>query len=163
MARILGIDPGLRSTGWGIIEIEGNSLRHLGHGVITSTSKLTLPDRLDELYVGLRTVIDDFDPDEAAVEETFVNQNPASTLKLGMARGVILLAPARSGLEVAEYSANKVKKAVVGAGHANKEQVVHMVQRPLPGCQVEHLDAADALAIAICHAHYRAQAAYMVA
>lgn len=163
MARILGIDPGLKSTGWGMIEVEGNVLKHLGHGVVTSTAKFTLPDRLDEIYVGLKTIINTFDPDEAAVEEIFVNQNPASALKLGMARGVVLLAPARAGLDVAEYSANKIKKSVVGAGHANKEQIVRMVQHLLPGCHVAETDAADALAIAICHAHYRTQVAYMVA
>lgn len=152
---ILGLDPGLRNTGWGIIRFHQGRLRHLGHGVIHSTTKSPLPVRLTELFEDLEKVLSDWDPDEAAVEETFVNKNPVSTLKLGMARGVVLLAPAKAGLPVAEYSANKIKKAVVGAGHADKTQISMMVQHLLPSAGPVHLDAADALAAAICHAHYR--------
>ncbi len=152
---ILGLDPGLRNTGWGLIRFHQGKLSHMAHGVIHSTSKMALAGRLNELFEGLEKIIKDWDPDEAAVEETFVNKNPVSTLKLGMARGVVLLAPAKAGLSVAEYSANKVKKTVVGAGHADKNQVSMMVQHLLPAAGPVHLDAADALAVAICHAHYR--------
>ena len=158
---ILGLDPGLRNTGWGIIRFHQGRLTHLAHGVIHSTSKIPLAQRLNELFEGLEKVILEWDPDEAAVEETFVNKNPVSTLKLGMARGVVLLAPAKSGISVAEYSANKVKKTVVGAGHADKNQVSMMVQRLLPAAGSVHLDAADALAVAICHAHYRTATSLM--
>lgn len=154
--RILGLDPGLRHTGWGIIETTGNRLRYIAHGIIAPSPQAELAQRLDKLFKGLTEIIHQFSPDEAAVEETFVNAvNAASALKLGMARGVILLAPASAQLRVGEYSANKVKKAVVGVGHADKIQVATMVQRLLPGCGVVKADAADALAVAICHAHYR--------
>lgn len=152
---ILGLDPGLRNTGWGLIESSGNSLTYKAHGVIKTDSGHELSTRLTHLYQGLTAVLEQFTPHEAAVEETFVNKNPASALKLGMARGVVLLAPANAGLVVGEYSANKVKKAVVGVGHADKDQVAMMVQRLLRGCQTVTADAADALAVAICHAHYR--------
>ena len=153
--RILGLDPGLRTTGWGIIAVEGNRLGYVAHGVIQSQGDDSLAGRLSQLYDGLLKIIRLYNPHEAAVEETFVNKNPASTLKLGMARGVILLAPAQAGLAVGEYAANRVKKSVVGVGHADKNQVALMVQHLLPGCGAVSPDAADALAVAICHAHYR--------
>ncbi|MBX3486925.1 MAG: crossover junction endodeoxyribonuclease RuvC [Candidatus Paracaedibacteraceae bacterium] len=153
--RILGLDPGLRNTGWGLITSQGNRLSHVAHGVVKSTPDLSLSDRLTELYRGLTDVIDQYTPHEAAVEETFMNTNAASALKLGMARGVVLLAPATQGLIVGEYSANKVKKSVVGVGHADKNQVAAMVQRLLPTAGIVKADAADALAVAICHAHHR--------
>lgn len=158
---ILGLDPGLRNTGWGVIRFHQGRLSHVAHGVIHSTNKSPLPTRLNELLQGLEKVILEWDPDEAAVEETFVNKNPVSTLKLGMARGVVLLAPAKAGLHVAEYSANKIKKAVVGAGHADKNQISAMVQHLLPAAGPVHLDAADALAAAICHANYRTASTYL--
>lgn len=153
--RLLGLDPGLRLTGWGVIECEGNRLRHVAHGVVKVTTTGTLAGRLNELFDGLAAVVAAHGPVEAAVEETFVNVNPASTLKLGQARGVVLLAPARAGVPVFEYAANLVKKSVVGAGHADKAQIAMMVGRLLPGVQAT-ADAADALAVAICHAHHRA-------
>lgn len=153
--RILGLDPGLRHTGWGIIDFAGNRLQHVAHGVVHSQDKASLSLRLQQLYEGLDKIIELHQPDEAAVEETFMNTNPASALKLGMARGVVLLAPAVRSLVVGEYSANKVKKAVVGVGHADKHQVSSMVQRLLVGCGPVKADAADALAVAICHANYR--------
>lgn len=153
--RILGLDPGLRNTGWGIIDVQGNRLSYLAHGVVRSDSKDDLAPRLSQLYQGLLKIIETYSPHEAAVEETFVNKNPASTLKLGMARGIVLLAPAQAGLMVGEYAANRVKKSVVGVGHADKNQVALMVQRLLPASGVVSADAADALAVAICHAHYR--------
>ncbi len=162
MTRILGLDPGLRHTGWGIIETQGNRLRYLAHGTIAPCPTLELAQRLNKLFQGLIEIIHHFNPDEAAVEETFVNAvNAASALKLGMARGVVLLAPASANLLVAEYSANKVKKSVVGVGHADKTQVSMMVQRLLPTCGVVKADAADALAVAICHAHHRQTSALM--
>mgnify|MGYP001333291818 CR=1 FL=1 len=156
--RLLGIDPGLRNTGWGVIEIDGNWLSYVSDGVIKSSPKKSLADRLVQLYDGLNGIIQEHQPAEVAVEETFVNVNAASTLKLGQARGIALLAPARAGLLVAEYPPNLVKKSVVGSGHAAKEQVQMMVKTLLPGCQVETADSADALAIAICHAHHRGAA-----
>ena len=152
--RLIGLDPGLRLTGWGVIDVDGNRLRHVAHGVIKVAADRSLADRLCELFDGIAAVIAAQQPAEAAVEETFVNVNPGSTLKLGQARGVVLLAPAERGLPVAEYSANMVKKSVVGAGHAEKAQVQLMVRRLLPGCGVVKADAADALAVAICHAHH---------
>jgi len=153
--RIIGLDPGLRNAGWGVIDSSGNRLSHVAHGVIKSTSDLSLSERLRQIYTGLTQVIDQYSPHEAAVEETFVNANAASALKLGMARGVVLLAPATLGLTVGEYSANKVKKSVVGVGHADKDQVAAMVQRLMPSAGSVKADAADALAVAICHAHHR--------
>lgn len=151
--RILGLDPGLRHTGWGIVTIYGNKLEHIAHGVISS-SAADLPKRLCEIFEGIKKIVHEHRPQEAAVEETFVNNNPVSTLKLGMARGIALMVPALFGLKVSEYPANKVKKAVVGVGHASKEQVSHMVQVLLPKAAPVKLDAADALAIAICHSNH---------
>jgi len=151
--RLIGIDPGLRATGWGVIEVDGTRLRHAGHGVIRVNPDEELAYRLRFLHDALIHVLQEWQPASAAVEETFVNKNPASTLKLGQARGVVLLAPAQLGLPVAEYAPNVIKKAVVGVGHADKAQVHAMVQRLLPGVMVTGADAADALAVAICHAH----------
>ncbi len=152
--RIIGFDPGLRNTGWGIIEADGNRLHYVADGTIRPAAARDMAVRLRELHDGLAGVLETWRPGEAAVEETFVNVNPASTLKLGQARGVVLLAPALAGLPVAEYSANRIKKAVVGVGHAGKDQVQMMVSRLLPGCEFSSADAADALAVAICHAHF---------
>jgi len=157
--RLIGIDPGLRTTGWGVIAVDGNRLRHVANGRVQSSSEIPMAQRLAELYDGLVAAIEKWQPGEAAVEETFVNANPASALKLGQARGIALLAPARCGLPVAEYAANVVKKAVVGAGHADKAQIQMMVARLLPGVKFAGPDAADALAIAICHAHHAASRA----
>lgn len=153
--RVLGIDPGLRFCGWGVIESEGSNLRHVANGTVTSDASLDLSERLLQIHVGLTDVIRSFEPDEAAVEQTFVNRDGAATLKLGQARGIALLVPAEAGMRVAEYAPNKVKKSVVGAGHAGKDQVLHMVKMLLPQVEVHSADAADALAIAICHAHHR--------
>ena len=153
--RLIGLDPGLRNTGWGVIAVQGNRLTHIADGVVSSNAKRPLAERLMELRDGLAAVIHEHRPDEAAVEETFVNVNPASTLKLGQARGIALLVPAEFGLLVGEYPPNLVKKTVVGSGHAAKEQIQMMVQALLPGCEVKSADAADALAIAICHAQHR--------
>src|SRR5262245_60953640 len=152
--RVLGLDRGLRQTGWGVSDVTGNRLFHIADGVVHAATDQPLAMRLVSLFRQITAVLDRFNPDEAAVEETFVNRNPASTLKLGVARGVVLLAPAERGLPVAEYSANLIKKAVVGSGHAEKAQVQMMVRRILPGCSVSAPDAADALAVAICHAHH---------
>jgi crossover junction endodeoxyribonuclease RuvC len=152
--RVLGLDPGLRHTGWGVIDVAGNRLVHVADGVIHAAADQPLASRLVSLFRQITAVVERFRPDEAAVEETFVNRNPSSTLRLGVARGVVLLAPAECGLPVAEYSANFIKKAVVGAGHAEKSQVQLMVRRLLPGCVGGQPDAADALAVAICHAHH---------
>jgi crossover junction endodeoxyribonuclease RuvC len=153
--RIIGIDPGLRHTGWGIIEVEGSRLSYVACGVVEPTPTLELAHRLAAIHEGLRCVIHDHAPEEAAVEETFVNKDPRATLKLGAARGVALLVPALAGLPVAEYGANHVKKTVVGAGHAEKGQVRMMVKVLLPKAEFRTDDMADALAIAICHAHNR--------
>jgi crossover junction endodeoxyribonuclease RuvC len=152
--RLLGLDPGLRLTGWGVIDVDGNRLRHVAHGVVKVAADRPLAERLNELFEGVAAVIAAQQPAEAAVEETFVNVNPASTLKLGQARGVVMLAPAQAGLPVFEYAANLVKKSVTGAGHADKRQIAMMVGRLLPGVEAT-ADAADALAVAICHAHHR--------
>ena len=153
--RILGLDPGLRFTGWGVVESHGTQLRHIAHGVVHSTQGAPLAQRLSELHRGIDAVVLDFQPQEAVVEETFVNKNPNSTLKLGMARGVILLTPALHNIYVAEYTANQIKKSVVGVGHAGKEQVEMMVATILPAARGVKADAADALAAAITHAHHR--------
>ena len=153
--RLIGLDPGLTHTGWGIIDVNGVHIRHVAHGVLSTNTKASLAARLLELHDGLGQVIAEFQPDEAAVEETFVNKNPVSTLKLGQARGVVMLAPAQAGLPVAEYLPNLVKKSIVGSGHAQKEQVIMMVGTLLPGIGPLKSDAADALAVAICHAHFR--------
>jgi crossover junction endodeoxyribonuclease RuvC len=157
--RLIGLDPGLRNTGWGIIESAGSRLRYVADGAVHTDSDRPLAERLVQLHEGLAAVIATYRPVAAAVEETFVNKNPTSTLKLGLARGVALLVPALAGLAVAEYPANLVKKSVVGAGHAGKEQVQAMVRILLPGCLTETADAADALAVAICHAHHAETAA----
>ncbi len=154
--RLIGLDPGLRSTGWGVIDVSGNHLVHVADGAVAPDPSLSLAWRLRALHDGLSEILARYTPVEAAVEETFVNKNAASTLKLGEARGVVLLAPALAGLPVAEYSANRIKKSVVGVGHANKDQVQMMVGRILPGCTISGADAADALAVAICHAHFAA-------
>ncbi len=152
--RLLGLDPGLRHTGWGVIEVRGNRLSYIADGAVHSDGAKAMAERLVQLHEGLARVIERYRPDAAAVEETFVNKNPNSTLKLGQARGVALLVPALAGLPVAEYSTNLVKKSVVGAGHAEKQQIQRMVKLLLPGCLIESADAADALAVAICHAHH---------
>ncbi len=153
---ILGLDPGLGTTGWGLIRAEGNRLSHLANGQLKTDSKEPLPRRLAHLASQLEAVLADNRPDAAAVEEVFVNKNPQSTLKLGQARGVVLMLAARSGLEVGEYAARLVKKAVVGNGNAEKAQVHAMVARLLPGVAIAGPDAADALAVAITHAHHLA-------
>jgi crossover junction endodeoxyribonuclease RuvC len=153
--RILGLDPGLAATGWGVIDARDNRLSHVANGVVRTKSGLSLAERLVQIDAGLADVIGRYGPEAAAVEETFVNRNPASALKLGQARGVVLVSAARAGLEVAEYSPNVIKKTVVGAGHAAKDQVGLMVRILLPGSDAAGADAADALAVAICHAHYR--------
>lgn len=152
--RILGIDPGLRHTGWGIITLEGSRLRRVADGCISAKTGLPLSERLMVIHAGLEAVIAEHQPHEAAAEETFMATNAASALKLGHARAAALLAPARAGLPVAEYAARLVKKAVVGTGRAEKEQVAAMIAILLPGCTARD-DAADALAVAICHAHHR--------
>jgi crossover junction endodeoxyribonuclease RuvC len=152
--RLLGLDPGLRHTGWGVIEVRGNRLSHIADGAVHSDGAKAMAERLVQLHEGLARVIARYRPDAAAVEETFVNKNASSTLKLGQARGVALLVPALAGLPVAEYSTNLVKKSVVGAGHAEKQQIQRMVKLLLPGCLIESADAADVLAVAICHAHH---------
>jgi crossover junction endodeoxyribonuclease RuvC len=153
--RIIGIDPGLRHTGWGIIEVEGTRLSYIGCGVIEPSAKAELADRLAAIHEGLRCVIHDHAPHEAAVEETFVNKDARATLKLGAARGIAMLVPAQAGLRVAEYAPNQVKKSVVGSGHAEKAQIRLMVKVLLPRAEFRTDDMADALAIAICHAHNR--------
>lgn len=153
--RILGIDPGLRHMGWGIIDAEGPRLRHVANGICNSAGD-DLALRLLSLFDQLTAVIQTHTPDTAAVEQTFVNKDGAGTLKLGQARGIAMLAPAQAGLHVGEYAPNAVKKTVVGVGHADKRQVAHMVRVQLPGVALAGPDAADALAIAICHAHHGA-------
>jgi len=156
--RILGIDPSLVKCGWGVIEAQGLKITHIGHGVIKPATNQDMALRLNELYEALSDLIKIHQPDEAAVEEVFMNNNPASAMKLGHARAICLLAPAQAGLYVGEYSAKKVKKSVVGTGQADKAQVAAMMNVLLPGQKLTAGDAADALAIAICHAH-RASAA----
>ncbi len=153
--RIIGIDPGLRRTGWGIIESDGVRLGYVSSGQITSDREDDLAYRLREIFEGLSGVIASFSPQEAAVEETFVNENARATLKLGQARGMALLAPALRGLKVAEYPPNLVKKTVTGTGHGEKRQIQAMVGFLLPKAKFSSADEADALAIAICHAHHR--------
>jgi len=153
--RIIGIDPGLRRTGWGLIESQGNSLRFVAAGTVRSDDKAELAARLCQIHDGLAAILHDFTPDEAAVEQTFVNRDATATLKLGQARGVAMLVPARAGLRVAEYAPNAVKKAVIGVGHGDKKQIQMMVKVLMPKAVYDTEDAADALAIAICHAHHR--------
>ncbi|MGA0598148.1 crossover junction endodeoxyribonuclease RuvC [Enterovirga sp. CN4-39] len=153
--RILGLDPGLRRTGWGVVVVEGTRLTYVASGLVTSSEELSLAERLRELHDGLAATVRFQAPDEVAVEETFVNTNAQSTLKLGHARAVSLLVPALAGLPVAEYAANLVKKTVVGTGHADKRQIQAMVKVLLPKANPASADAADALAIAVTHAHHR--------
>ena len=153
--RIIGIDPGLRRTGWGAVEAAGNSLRFVAAGTVTSDQKADLATRLCQIHDGLADVLSGHVPEEAAVEQTFVNKDAAATLKLGQARGIAMLVPARAGLRVAEYAPNAVKKAVIGVGHGEKAQIHMMVKVLLPRATFDTDDAADALAIAICHAHHR--------
>lgn len=152
--RILGIDPGLQKIGWGIIESEGHKLSYVACGLIKTTSTKTLPERLRQIDDAMCEIITRFRPDEAAIEETFVNNNATSSLKLGSARGVAMVVPARHDLMVGEYPANLVKKSVVGAGKAGKDQVGMMIRTLLPACGEIGEDEADALAVAICHAHH---------
>jgi crossover junction endodeoxyribonuclease RuvC len=153
--RILGIDPGLRRTGWGVISCAGNRLTFVASGAIASDGAAALADRLVQLHAGLNRVLETHRPDEAAVEQTFVSKDAGATLKLGHARGVALLAPAVAGIPVAEYAPNVIKKSVVGAGHAGKEQIRVMVKLLMPTATFDSDDAADALAIAVTHAHHR--------
>ncbi|QMU59996.1 MAG: crossover junction endodeoxyribonuclease RuvC [Boseongicola sp.] len=156
--RVMGLDPGLRALGWGVIDVSGSKLVHIGNGVCR-TGTGDLGGRLVSLFDQLSEVWERFCPDEAAVEQTFVNKDGAGTLKLGQARGIAMLVPARAGITVGEYASNAVKKAVVGVGHADKRQVEHMVKMQLSGVEIAGPDAADALAIAICHAHLAQSAA----
>ncbi len=153
--RIIGIDPGLQRTGWGVIDVDGNRLTHVAHGIIRTVTAESLAERLRAIFDELDRLIVLWKPLSAAVEETFMNNNPASAIKLGQARGVAMLAPACAGLPVSEYPANLIKKSVVGAGHADKAQVQAMIKFLLPGVEAAS-DAADALAVAICHAHHAA-------
>lgn len=152
--RILGIDPGLENTGWGIIDTQGSRLSFIAAGVVKTKTSDPITKRLLRIHEGLGAILAEWKPETSAIEETFVNKNAASSLKLGQARGVAMLVPASYGLEVAEYSANLIKKSVVGTGHAAKDQVGMMVKMLLPGCGDMLADAADALAVAICHAHH---------
>ena len=156
--RIIGIDPGLRCTGWGVIESDGHRLGYIASGVVLSDGKAELAHRLVTLFEGLTDVLATWEPAEAAVENTFVNRDAAATLKLGQARGIALVTPALTGLKVAEYAPNMVKKTVVGAGHAGKEQIAAMIEHLLPKAAPQSEDEADALAIAITHAHHRSWA-----
>ncbi len=153
--RIIGIDPGLRRTGWGVVACQGSRLSYIADGTLTSDRAAPLADRLVQLHRKLAAVIGEWAPDEAAVEETFVSKDARATLKLGHARGIALLVPASAGLPVAEYAPNVVKKTVVGVGHAHKDQITAMVKILLPRCTPNSADSADALAIAICHAQHR--------
>lgn len=153
--RIIGIDPGLRRTGWGLVEAQGNSLRFVASGTVRSEDKADLATRLCQLHDGLSAILSGYQPEEAAVEQTFVNKDATATLKLGQARGVAMLVPALAGLAVAEYAPNAVKKAVIGVGHGDKKQIHMMVKVLMPKASFDTDDAADALAIAICHAHHR--------
>lgn len=154
--RIIGIDPGLRRTGWGVIDTIGNNLKFVASGTVTSDGDMDLASRLCQLHDGLAEVVHVYTPHEAAVEQTFVNKDAVATLKLGQARGVVMLVPARAGLSVAEYAPNAVKKAVIGVGHGDKQQIHMMLKILMPKAEFKGNDAADALAIAICHAHHRA-------
>jgi crossover junction endodeoxyribonuclease RuvC len=151
--RIIGIDPGLRNLGWGVIDVVGNKTTHVANGVCHSEGD-DLGQRLLSLHIQLTQIVKTYQPASAAVEQTFVNKDGAGTLKLGQARGIAILVPAQAGLPIGEYAPNKVKKTVVGVGHADKAQVAHMVRVQLPGVEIAGPDAADALAIAICHAHH---------
>lgn len=151
--RVIGIDPGLRNLGWGVVDVLGPKITHVGNGVCKSSTG-TLAERLLQLHNQLSSVLQNYKPTTSAVEKTFVNKDGAGTLKLGQARGICLLAPAQAGLDVAEYAPNTVKKVVVGVGHADKKQVEHMVQMQFPGVNFIGPDSVDALAVALCHAHH---------
>ncbi|HMK79251.1 MAG TPA: crossover junction endodeoxyribonuclease RuvC [Xanthobacteraceae bacterium] len=161
--RILGIDPGLRRTGWGLIGCAGNRLIYLACGSVETNERRPLAERLVAIHDGLVRIVDEFRPDEAAVEATFVNRDATATLKLGQARGIALLVPARAGLSVAEYAPNLIKKTIVGAGHAEKAQIRLMIGVLLPKADPQSDDAADALAIAVTHAHHRSSVMVKVA
>ncbi|WP_011582492.1 MULTISPECIES: crossover junction endodeoxyribonuclease RuvC [Chelativorans] len=161
--RIIGIDPGLRRTGWAVIETVGNSLRFIGAGTVRSNDKADLASRLCQLHDGLAEILHLHMPQEAAVEATFVNKDAVATLKLGQARGIAMLVPARAGLRVAEYAPNAVKKAVIGVGHGEKRQIHMMVKVLMPKALFDGDDAADAIAVAICHAHHRQSPAWRLA
>jgi len=156
--RLIGIDPGLRRTGWGVIDCAGSSLNHVADGTVLADTTSDLSERLLQIHDALAAVLDAWLPHEAAVEQTFVNKDAAATLKLGQARGIAMLVPARAGLKVAEYAPNLIKKSVVGAGHADKRQIRAMVGMLLPRCTPDSDDSADALAVAITHAHHRRHA-----
>jgi crossover junction endodeoxyribonuclease RuvC len=155
LVRIIGIDPGLRHTGWGIIEAEGSRLSYVADGAVHSVTEDDLAVRLLQIHQQILAVLDEFKPDEAAIEETFVNKDARATLKLGQARGVVMLAPVLRKIGVSEYAPNVIKKTVVGNGHAEKDQVKHMVKILLPRAELKTADSVDALAIAICHAQHR--------
>jgi crossover junction endodeoxyribonuclease RuvC len=159
--RVLGIDPGLRNMGWGVIDVVGSRISHVANGICHSAGT-DLGSRLLSLHQQLTDVVLTYQPETAAVEQTFVNKDGVGTLKLGQARGIAMLVPAQAGLEIGEYAPNAVKKAVVGVGHADKQQIAHMVKVQLPGVQLAGPDAADALAIAICHS-FHAQSASTLA
>ncbi|KIN63791.1 Crossover junction endodeoxyribonuclease RuvC [Sulfitobacter noctilucicola] len=151
--RVIGIDPGLRNLGWGVIDVAGSRISHVANGICHSQGT-DLAQRLLSLHEQLTLVFQTYRPETAAVEQTFVNKDGAGTLKLGQARGIAMLVPAQAGLSIGEYAPNKIKKTVVGVGHADKGQVAHMVKIQMPGVVLTGPDAADALAIAICHAHH---------
>ena len=161
--RIIGIDPGLRNTGWGVVDTQGSNLKFVAAGTVRSNGKKSLAHRLLQLHDGLEAIIHEYRPLEAAIENTFVNKDAGATLKLGQARGIAMLVPARAGLAVAEYAPNAVKKAVIGVGHGDKTQIKAMVNMLLPKAVYDSDDAADGLAIAICHAHHRGGAAARIA
>jgi crossover junction endodeoxyribonuclease RuvC len=163
LIRIIGIDPGLRRTGWGVVEIAGNRLGFLGCGSVTTREQDGLAERLLTIHDGLARILDEFKPHEAAVEATFVNKDAKATLKLGQARGIAMVVPARAGVPVAEYAPNVVKKSIVGAGHGDKTQVRMMIGVLLPKADPRSHDAADALAIAVTHAHHRQSVVLKVA
>jgi crossover junction endodeoxyribonuclease RuvC len=163
LIRILGIDPGLRRTGWGVVALDGNRLSFLACGSLTTDDKAELSTRLLAIHDGLRHVVEEHAPHEAAVEATFVNKDATATLKLGQARGIAMLVPAIAGLPVAEYAPNLVKKTIVGAGHCEKAQIRMMIGVLLPKADPQSEDAADALAIAVCHAHHRRSTVLKVA
>lgn len=155
MVRILGLDPGLTKTGWGVLDSDGSRLSHVANGTIVTTQASSMPERLAELDKAIQDTIVDYQPHEAAIEIIFLNVNAESTLKLAHARGVVSMVPARENLRVSEYGAKHIKKSIVGSGNAAKDQVQSMVQRLMPGVVFDSEDAADALAVAICHAHHR--------
>ncbi|MCZ2203661.1 crossover junction endodeoxyribonuclease RuvC [Bartonella sp. A05] len=159
--RIIGIDPGLRQTGWGVIDLLGNRLHFVAAGTIYSDAQCTLPSRLYQLYKGLSDTVHQFMPHEAAVEHVFVNKDATATLKLSQARAIALLVPAQEGLPVSEYAPNQIKKSVIGVGHGTKEQIHMMVKVLLPRAEFDSNDAADALALALCHSTHRTSFSYL--